>query len=385
MERGFAIDAPAVSPRRAGPGSDADFPKRINRATGDKRSTWRVVSPLDLTETECSAWWQIQAETPALASPFLSPEFTLAVAARHPDVRVAILESSGQIAAFFPFHKQRHIGKPIGRHLSDFQALIASPLIPIDVQTLLRACGLDIWEFQNLLPLHATLENYAIHKSVSPFIDLRQGYEAYVAERRKAGTEHIKKTENLARRLQKDVGPLRFQYHNPDPALFTTLIDWRNRDLRAHNWSDGFQPSTIDLFERIYARKDPHFAGVLSTLHAGDRLAAVHFGMRTATRLHYWVPSYEPELAKCSPGIILLLRIAEAAAQAGIQQVDLGPGNHEYKTRLASDHTLMISGYLHRPSFTAAVRVLRTNTTSLLRKVSLDVPAKRLANWLHHS
>lgn len=384
MQLGHIAEAPGFSRRKSQPGKDADFPRRILSAIAPRSHTWEVIAPHELGETECSAWRRIQSSTPELANPFLAPEFTRAIGARNPDTRIAICEESGRITAFFPFHKQRRIGKAIGRHLSDFQGLIAARDFPLNVGNLLQVCDLDVWEFQNLLPVQAKLEAYSLFKAVSPAIDLRQGYEAYRAERRAAGTEQIKKAGNLARRLEKDFGPLRFEYDNRDPGMFKTLIDWRNRDLRRHNWSDGFHSDTVNLFARIHAAQSPSFAGVLSTLYAGDRLAAIHLGMRSGTRLHYWVPSYEPDMAKCSPGIVLLLKIAEAAARAGVEQIDLGPGNHDYKSRLANAYVFMIRGYLYRPSFSAAIRVLRTNTTSLLRKVSLDVPAKRLAGWLHY-
>jgi CelD/BcsL family acetyltransferase involved in cellulose biosynthesis len=338
--------------------------------------------PTELDETQRARWRQIQKSEPNLNSPFFNPEFTMAAAADRPGARVAILEDAGQIVAFFPFEKDGRIGEPIGRQLSDFHAVIASPQTDWDVVQMMRACGLVLWEFKNLMAYQKPLVRYHQGMSRSPAIDLRQGYEHYRAERRAAGTEQIKKAENLARRLEKDVGPLRFEAHTPDPAMFSTVIQWKNRDFQRHHWGAGLDEKAVRLLERIHRAQGPEFAGVLSTLYAGDRLAAVHFGMRSDNCMHYWFPTYDPELAKCSPGILLLLRIIEQASRTGIQRIDLGAGEHLYKNRLGNLNIELARGYAHRPSLAAAYRNLRTGVSHLLGNTRLKKQAKKLAAWL---
>ena len=52
--------------------------------------------------------------------------------------------------------------------------------------------------------------------------------------------------------------------------------------------------------------------------------------------LAYWFPAFDPDLGHYSPGVTLCLRMAEAAAADGIDQVDLGKGTARYKTSLSN-------------------------------------------------
>ena len=53
--------------------------------------------------------------TGSLASPFLCPEFAVAVGRVRPDARVALLADGPDIVGFFPFQRRRlGVGVPIG-------------------------------------------------------------------------------------------------------------------------------------------------------------------------------------------------------------------------------------------------------------------------------
>lgn len=52
--------------------------------------------------------------------------------------------------------------------------------------------------------------------------------------------------------------------------------------------------------------------------------------------MHYWFPVYEESFAKCSPGLFLLMRMAQAAPGMGIRKIDLGKEDSLYKQRLSN-------------------------------------------------
>jgi CelD/BcsL family acetyltransferase involved in cellulose biosynthesis len=52
-------------------------------------------------------------------------------------------------------------------------------------------------------------------------------------------------------------------------------------------------------------------------------------------RLCWWFPAYDPELARYSPGLILLLELIAEGAARGVPVLDLGRGEHDYKLRVA--------------------------------------------------
>jgi len=48
----------------------------------------------------------------------------------------------------------------------------------------------------------------------------------------------------------------------------------------------------VALLERVHRHSSDRMTGVLSALWAGDRLAAVHLGMRSPKVLHFWFPTF---------------------------------------------------------------------------------------------
>ena len=74
-----------------------------------------MIRPGELGPGEIAAWTSMQRATGSLASPFLCPEFAIAVDRVRSGARVAVLADGPQIAGFFPFQRRRlGVGVPIG-------------------------------------------------------------------------------------------------------------------------------------------------------------------------------------------------------------------------------------------------------------------------------
>jgi len=87
-----------------------------------------VVRPGELGPGEIAVWLSMQRQTPALANPFLCPDFTVAVGALRPSARVAVLHDGPHLAGFFPFERRGlGGGVPIGHGLNQCQGLIHAP------------------------------------------------------------------------------------------------------------------------------------------------------------------------------------------------------------------------------------------------------------------
>ena len=70
----------------------------------------------------------------------------------------------------------------------------------------------------------------------------------------------------------------------------------------------------------------------------------MHLGLGGLTSLSWWFPAYDPELGPYSPGLVLLLDLAEFAAERGLAMVDLGRGEHGYKLRVATGEYTVAEG-----------------------------------------
>src|SRR5262249_34428529 len=151
------------------------------------------------------------------------------------------------------------------------------------------------------------------------------GFEGYAAERRATGSNVLERTEQQARRLARAAGPLSFEPHSNDPGLLSLLLTWKSDQYRRTGRPDPFAVAWNPLLlERLHAVDEPGFGGMLSVLHAGDRVVALAFGLRSRTVWHYWFPAYDRELARFSPGMVLLVKMIEEAARRGLGRLDLG-------------------------------------------------------------
>ena len=313
---------------------------------------YHLISANELDAGLQQAWRAVQAAQEVFHSPYFCPEFTLAVAAVRPDVRIVVIECDGRPVGFFPHQRSTWgRGRPVGGPLSDYHGVIAAPGADWSVRELMRAARLSVWPFDHLVGDPERFTAYQSASSSSPQIDVREGYVAYVKGRREAGSDYIPKTEGLARKLGREVGELRFTFNDTTEEALAQLLAWkREQYLRAKTTNVFGRPWTGQLLRNIAATQTPEFAGVCSVLWAGGRIVASHMGMRSRTSLHYWFPAYDPELAKFSTGIILLLRMAEVAAEIGLHTVDLGKGDSQYKQRLMTGEAALGEGQVCLPS-----------------------------------
>jgi CelD/BcsL family acetyltransferase involved in cellulose biosynthesis len=314
-------------------------------------------------------WRALQESNPELASPCFAPEFTQAVATARDDVEIGIIEENSEVVAIFPFQRKAGgRGIPVGGIVSDYQGLICRPGFSCDPREVLKACGLISWDFDRLIATQQSFKPF--HKLCEPsaVMDLSQGYRSYVAGRRAAGTEQIKKCMNLMRRLELEIGPVHFVSHSTDCDALQQILSWKSRQYRNTGWRDLFALKWGRvLIERIHVAQSGGFAGMLSLLYAGDKLQACHLGMRSRTVWHYWFPAYDPQFAKYSPGLLLLLKMAEHAPKIGLRTIDLGTGMTLYKRRLMSASISVAEGSVERPSWLSLVRGMRRKAKRLVQ------------------
>lgn len=339
-----------------------------------------VVEAATLDRAQIASWDAIRRSNPRLVSPYFCPEFTSAVAEVRNDVWVAILEEGGEIFGYFPFQRGRFgAGRPVGGKLSDYQGVIARPGAFWDAETLLRGAGLAFYEFDHLLASQTPFAPYQQRCAPSPALDLSRGFEAYKRGRARAGSRRITEVERKARKLSREIGPLSFEPCSQDRVALQQVLSWKSEQCRRTGVPDFFALRwTRELVERILAHTESAFAGTLSTLYAGDRLVAAHLGMRSDRAWHWWFPGYDRAYAKYSPGAILLLAVAEAAAASGIPVLDLGKGEDAYKGSFADMETPLSEGCVHRASVGASLRQLQLTTEHLLRASPLLLPVRPL-------
>jgi CelD/BcsL family acetyltransferase involved in cellulose biosynthesis len=312
----------------------------------------RVVPAAALGPSHLDRWSELQRATPLYRSPFFRPEFTLAVA-RVRDVRVAIIEGGRSAAGYFPFEVGHgRTGRPVGRPFSDYHGVVLADPAALDPRQLVRACGLSTWSFDHLPAGMTPFAPYAFAEARSPCVDLSEGFEAYLAGRRRHSD--IRGALRKARKLAREVGPLHFVAETDAAEHLAQTIEWKRRQYAETGVRDVLADAGArDLLGHAHATQGAAFAGVLSVLYAGDIVAGLHLGLRSADVWHSWFPTYNPDLQQYSPGLVLMLELARAAPAHGIREIDLGKGEARYKQGLATGWVPLQEGSVGAGALTA--------------------------------
>jgi len=354
-------------------------------------NTIQLKTVTDLSPAEWSLWLDIQERSGVYESPYFRPEFVRAVAAARDDVEVAVLSQAGQIVGFFPFQRgSLNLGKPIGGKLSDYHGPLVRHSAALDPLELLRGCGLASWDFDHLVTAAPAFAPYVLLRDRSPCLDLAEGFPAYAEQRRAAGSEAIRRQGQKTRKLAREVGPLQFTAEADDDEAFELLKTWKSAQYIRTGLADVFSFRwTLELLARLREHRSAEFSAPLTVLRAGGQVAAVALSLRSRGVLHAWFTAYNPDLHAYSPGVALLVQLAEESPGLGIRKIDLGRGDERYKWSLASSSIEVAEGAITCPAVGTWLRAGWRQTRDWLAhsalKDTVQLPRKLLRpirEWL---
>ena len=345
-----------------------------------------VVRPGELSPEDVAAWSRLQGEG-VLRTPFLSPQWTRAVErAGGPDAnraRVAVIRDGGEAKGFLAVRAGRVSGLPVGAPLCDYQGLVAGADPAIEPRRLVSALGVQRIDFTALLAEAPGLAGCARGEAVSHVMDLTGGYDAYVADRAAAGTDILKDCAKKRRKLEREQGEVVFTAASSAIADFEALVAWkraqyaetRQTDILARGW-------TLNLLRSLWERNDPALRGVLFTLHVGGKLAAAHYALTTPSVAHAWFIAHDCDLQRYSPGVILITEVARWAAEQGLAELDLGPGDYRFKVSLANRRRPVGHGYVGRFAPATLVRAAEYGVRQVVEALPLgrfsELPGKAM-------
>jgi CelD/BcsL family acetyltransferase involved in cellulose biosynthesis len=313
-------------------------------------------------------WKQLHDRDGGLTGPFLHPAYAQAAAQVRQGVEVGVITHGDEVVGFLPYQRSRlGVGVAVGSRLCDMAGAVVRPDVVWSPEALVRGAGLRTLRLPGVPSSMAAFQDFQKGEAAAPVLDLARGFDAYRKERIDSGSSFIRQVERKSRKLERDLGPWRFEWHTNDDAVFETLLSWKAAQRKQTRTPNILHLSWArELLQRLRATDEDSFAGVLSALYVGDTLAAAHFGIRTRRVLHYWVPAYNHELSRYSPGLLALVELARAASERGIHRIDLGAGEERYKLRAATGALDMTMATV---STNAALRAA-TNTLDRARRWS---------------
>jgi len=319
-----------------------------------------ILTPGELSGEDIAAWTGLQDQS-GLLNPFFSPHWVLACArAKGPDQRhakLAVLRDSGETVGFFPARVSGGAAMPVGAPMCDYQGLVAAPGVSVEARRLVEALGVQRLDFSHMLADQAAFAPYARGEVTSYVLDVAEGYAAYETQRRTAGSGVLKDIDKRRRKVEREVGPVRFTALADCPNAFATLLDWKRKQYLATGQTVIFDaPWTVELLRDLHGRSGGDFGGALFCLHIGDQLAAIQFHLRGARTLHAWIIAHDEAFERYSPGLILFQEILRWMDETPFTSLDLGAGDYRFKLQLANLHRPVAHGFVGRPSTASLVR-----------------------------
>lgn len=350
---------------------------------------YHLCNARDLTEEDWTRWLQIQNSRSDLSNPFFHPGLTRSVASIRDDVEVVVLRNDKEPVGYFPFQRcPGNVAQAVAGRLSEFHGVISMPGIHFDPEELLRAAGLRAWQFDHLPVSQHQFEHHTWGESASPYLDLSQGYDTYRETVKKKGSS-LSQVERKSRKMAREVGPLKFEFHSSDENAFQSLIQWKSKQHQRTGVLQIMKVEWVPALLNLLRQTQFHdFKGQFSTLYAGDNLVAVHLGLRDDSALHIWFPTYNMQYEKYSPGLILLLEMAKQSAAENLKRIDLGRGEERYKVNFKTDDLRIAEGAIDIRPLSSQLRQGWFKTKRWIRsspyRKQLELPlnaCRKLRQW----
>lgn len=290
----------------------------------------------ELSDEQLTLWASFVADEPLRSSPYYSPAFFSGLAKVGRPVEVLVVRDEQGIAAFLPIEMRGRLARFAGGGMNDYQGPILRPGAAPDPAHILRLAGLARLDYDHLFPADlAGWERFNTRRAGSPQMVVTGGVDAYQERLETSGQRNeLKTTQRLARKLGREVGPLRFLLDDRNPVLFDKLKEWKSLQYRQTGAHDAFVDEwRSDVLVHYQRSSDRDFRGLLASLYAGDHLLALHYYLQCGSVLHSWFPTYDQNYSRYSPGRVLALCTIDAAPEYGIELVDMGKGEAPYKVR----------------------------------------------------
>ncbi len=311
--------------------------------------------PKELSDAEIAAWRRLRDANNAYRSPYFTYEFAQAVGEAVDDARILIGYDQGEPSAFLGVQGViAGYARPIGGPLSDFHAPIYDHRRDFDFEAFMSGAGIGVYAYRFAPASVGCMAASTDQRLGSHTIDLSEGAEAYEAERRASKPNLFKALPRKTRKLERELGELRFVLDDRSQDAFEIMVQWKSEQYVRTGHFNAFElawPRAV--LENIWRSDTPELKGLLSTLYAGDRLIAAHFGMVGGAVWHYWFPVYEFSLSKYSAGHVMMMQMVEACEAMGVNEIQLGAGDTRHKLEFANMQIPILWGRASAPSMTS--------------------------------
>jgi len=181
------------------------------------------------------------------------------------------------------------------------------------------------------------------HSTVAPALDM-----ADVEDKLKK--KSLKRHDNALRKR----GDVTFETYDNIDAMHDKLEGFFGQHIE--RWSNTGSPSLFlnesnkEFYRALATRLAKSGCLRFSELRLDGALAASHFGFFYAGVYTWYKPTFDPSMAKQSPGEVMIKRLLETARDSDAKSFDFTIGNEKFKSRFATEvetvHNLHVTSSL---------------------------------------
>ena len=117
------------------------------------------------------------------------------------------------------------------------------------------------------------------------------------------------------------------------PQFFEQYVERRRGSAAAETFR---RPDVRTFFGSLAKALLPYGWLHFSVLECAGRPVAFHFGFEFGERLYWYKPSFDPRVARLSPGTVLLSHLVKDSLECGLAELDFTIGPEAFKYRYAN-------------------------------------------------
>ena len=265
--------------------------------------------------------------------PFFDPHYAQLVAGVRPDARIGLAFQGDALVGVWPLHRRPGAwARPIGGPFSDWHGPVLSGDTALTAHAFLKGLGFVGMSTFGWLP-QDTESSSRLTMAGANMSDLRDGWDAFLANQNERWPKHFKKMRRLERNMERDFTDVEFRIDDKSDDTFNRLIFLKREQFRRTGRHDVLASDWAQrLIDRMRHFRSDRFRLRLVSLHLDGNHAASELVIQSDKIVHGWLTAYEASAAQYSPGNFVVQNMLEAmAAQTGPKIYDAGPGLDHYK------------------------------------------------------
>lgn len=351
------------------------------------------------------AWKATLVEGGGIVHPFHDPDLNLAYI-RHfiPECHLnAVLSSGTSYRSILPLYRSGRIYRScglIGDDFFDYTDIIGHPKNSAQLVDMLTAAKAETFQFMrvredsalaSLIPGPGSLGgsfSALVEESVqAPYISLKNGsWGAYYESLSKNTKSDLRRKNN---RL-KDSGSVEFMLTRDAINIKLLLPDLIRQHITRRE--ELGQAKSLFLDEKFAS----FFNEALEILCSENKVYLFHLNLSGRAiafclcflyenRLYYYMPTFDSNYHRSSPGTLLLAWIIEYCCTNGIEELDLMIGDEDYKAKFSNGRRSTLNIFIYRNSLRGRLGQLRFFTQRVLRHIrqkAVQSPLKPLRRKL---